>query len=174
MEEIWRDIKDHDGLYQVSNFGEIRSLNYRRTGRIKILKQFQDKKGYQNVDIKGKTTKVHRLVAETFIPNPENKPQVNHIDEDKTNNRVENLEWNTAKENNNHGTRVKRVSKKQINGKKSKQVLQFTLDGKFIKEWVSVSEIQRQLGFNQGFISNCCLGKYKQSYGFIWKYKGED
>lgn len=120
-------------------------------------------------DIKNKT--IHRLVAEAFIPNPLNLPQVNHKDEDKTNNRVENLEWCDSKYNTNYGTCVDRRSKKFINGKKSKIVLQYSLDLILIKEWPSVREIQRQFGYKQGHISECCRGELKTYKGYIWKYK---
>ena len=110
MEEIWRDIEGFEGLYQVSNFGRIKRVT---TG--KILKGDKNNDGYLRVKLYKNNTKsnksIHRLVAEAFIPNPENKPQVNHINEDKTNNSLDNsldnLEWMTAKENINHGTRNK-------------------------------------------------------------------
>ena len=163
--ETWIDIKDFDGLYQISNFGRVKNS-------VKIMRTWEDGYGYLQLhlckDGNKKTFKVHRLVAEAFIPNPDNKPQVNHIDENKTNNRVENLEWVWAKDNINHGTRNKRVGEKL-----SKQVLQFSIDGTFIKEWPSLREIEKQTGFNHGSISMCCLGKRKTAYGYIWKYKGE-
>lgn len=113
MEEIWKDIKGYEGKYQVSNYGSVKTLNYRRTGTARLLIPKNDK-GYLAVGLykngKRKMFLIHRLVAEAFIPNPENLPQVNHIDEDKTNNYVENLEWCTQSYNNNYGTRLKRVS----------------------------------------------------------------
>lgn len=117
---------------------------------------------------------VHRLVAEAFIPNPLNLPQVNHKNENKQDNRVENIEWISAIGNSNHGTRNSRISKNNTNGKLSKPVLQYSLDGKFIKEWSSVCEVQRQLGFHQSNISACCNGKRRYAHSFIWKYKGEE
>lgn len=175
--EIWRtpigkgEIYDN---YQVSNFGQILSLNYERTRKPKLLKTSKDKNGYLRVSLykNGKQNyfQIHRLVAETFLPNPNNLPQVNHIDENKENNRVDNLEWCTHEYNINYGTHNERISKAMTNGKLSKPVLQFSKSGEFIREWPSTRECGRN-GFNQGEVSKCCNGKRKTAYGFIWKYK---
>ena len=105
-EEIWKPIKEFEGYYEVSNMGRVRSLNYKRTGKEKILKNIEDYKGYLEVVLtkngKRKQFKVHRLVAEAFIPNPENKPCIDHINTVKSDNRVENLRWVTYKENSNN------------------------------------------------------------------------
>lgn len=174
MGEIFKDIKDLEGKYQVSNFGNVLSLNYGRTGKPKLLKPLTEGGGYLFVNLckngKKKMFKIHRLVAETFLENPDNLPQVNHKDEDKTNNRVDNLEWCDNKYNCNYGTRIERIVKKQTNRNKSKKVLQFTLDGKFIREWPSTAECERN-GFNSGHVSSCCNGKEKSHKGFLWKYK---
>lgn len=165
MKEIWLPINGYEGLYEVSSFGRVRSLNYSRTGQTRILVSAQKKNGYLQVGLfknrKRKNYKVHRLVAEAFIPNWFDDKQVNHIDEDKTNNRVENLEWCSAKYNINYGTR---------NEKLSKIVLQFSKTGEFIKEWSSIMEAERN-GFNNGNIVSCCRGKRKSHKGFIWRYK---
>ena len=178
MIEIWKDIKDYEELYQVSNFGRILSLNYRRTGKIRILKGLKDKDGYLNVCLckngKTKRAKIHRLVAQTFLPNPLNLPQVNHKDEDKTNNFVGtpendykdgNLEWKSHRDNLNHGTHNERMAKT-----KSKPVLQLSLDGELIREYPSVAECGRN-GFNRGHVAACCRGEEKTHKGFRWKYK---
>lgn len=172
MEE-WRDIKGYENLYQISSRGRVRSLNYNKTGKIKLLKPAKKNNGYLNVvlhkDGKMKNYLVHRLVAEAFIPNPDNLPEINHkSEEDKTDNRVECLEWCDRRYNCNYGTRNQRVAEKR-----SKPVLQYDKQGNFIKKWASTREVERQLGFNQGNVSACCRGEHKQMYGYIWKYKEE-
>ena len=172
IEEKWKDIKGFEGHYQVSDKGRVKSVKF---GKERILSIRRSKFGYLLVNLwknhKMKTFKIHRLVAQAFLPNQNNLPQVNHKDEDKTNNYVENLEWCTVKYNNIFGTRLKRVSVKATNGKCSKKVLQYTLDGKFVKEWKSTHDVERNLGYAQTNISSCCLGKYKSAYGYVWKYK---
>ena len=174
IEEIFKDVKGYEGLYQVSNFGRLMNLNFRGTGKNKFMKPSKNSKGYFQVHLskngKRKMFQVHRLVAEAFIPNPENLPQVNHKDEDKTNNSVENLEYCTNKYNINYGTRTLRANKTLTNGKCSKRVLQFTLSGEFIREWSSTKECGRN-GFNQGNVAACCRGERNFHKGYIWKYK---
>lgn len=164
MEE-WRNIEGYND-YQVSNYGRIKSLKY---GKERILKPHKDNHGYLHLILykngKGLTYKVHRLVAQAFIDNTDNLPMVNHKDENPLNNSVDNLEWCNCKYNINYGTRNKRHSEKM-----KKTVYQYTLDGKFIKEWESLISVYEQLGFSYGHISKCCLGKRKTAYGYIWKY----
>ena len=162
MSEEWRDVVGYEGLYQVSSMGRVKSFKWNKE---RFLKPSMDKDGYLLVTLcaggKRKTLKVHRLVCEAFHENPGNKPQVNHINEIKTDNRACNLEWCTCKQNVNHGSRNERVSK---------PVGQYSLDGKLIKLWPSTMEAERQAGFSQGNISQAANGKYKQAYGCIWKY----
>lgn len=167
--EIWRDIEGYEGLYQVSDQGRVKSLGHKLRKSERILKPVVRHDGYQVVGLyaggKPKTLKVHRLVCQAFHENPENKPQVNHINEIKTDNRASNLEWATARENSNFGTRTERLGKAQ-----SKPVGQWTKEGELVKIWPSTIEVQKQTGFSQGSISKVANGKRKQAYGFIWKY----
>ena len=182
--EEFRDIKDYEGLYQISNYGRVYSLISK-----KFLKFWIDRYGYLHVDLhkngKKKSFQVHRLVATAFIENPLNLPQVNHKSEIKTDNRVENLEWCDHTYNNNYGTRTERMmqhpnwkatretSLKAAIEKCSKVVLQFTLNGEFVKEYSSTCEASRQTNINQSNISQCCRGNKKYSHvgGFVWRYK---
>ena len=181
--EIWKDYKDYEGLYQASNLGRMRSLDtYRkdRNGSVKfykgrILKPITVGNGYLKVTLyknnKQKPYYIHRLVAEVFIPNPENLPEVNHKDENKLNNNAENLEWCDREYNCNFGTRNERVIAKNTNGKCSKPVLQYTLNGEFVREWESAKQAEREGGFISTNICMCCKGKIKKHKDFIWKYK---
>jgi len=166
--EIWRDIEGYEGLYQVSSEGRVKSLKRKRRKNERILKPSSDR-GYLYVDLcaggKRKRHKVHRLVCKAFHENPENKPEVNHINEKASDNRACNLEWCTRKENCNHGTRTERSAKTQ-----SKPVGQYTRDGELIKIWPSVRGTERKTGFSHCYISQAANGKCKQAYGFIWKY----
>lgn len=174
--EIWKDIKGYEGLYQVSNLDRVKRLNYNQTDKERIMKPIKHSSGYLQIILfkngKMKHMYVHRLVALHFIPNPE----VNHKDENKLNNHVSNLEWCTHSYNNLYGTRIERISNKLINGKQSKPVLQYDLDGNLIKEWESTAECGRN-SYNKSSISKCCRGveHYKTAYDYIWRYKnGED
>lgn len=179
--EIWKDIPNYEGIYQASNMGRIKSLEridalgYRL--KEKILKPTINHKGYYKVPLyknsKVKKYSVHRLVYEAFNGQIPEGLQVNHINEIKTDNRLENLNLMTCKENINYGTGIERSAKKRINGKKSKPVLQFTLEDILIKEYPSIKQVERELGFDQSHICACCNGKYKQAYGYKWKYAKE-
>ena len=163
LEEIWKDIEGYEGLYQVSSWGRVKNS---RTGR--VLKSGKDMYGYLFVNLykNGKRTnyKVHRLVAQAFIPNPQNKPQVNHIDEDKENNYVENLEWSTAKENNNHGEHNSRVAK-------ANSIPIICVETGV--EYISATDCAIQMGLYQQNINKVLKGKYKTTGGYTFKYKGE-
>lgn len=185
MEEIWKDIKDYEGLYQVSNLGRVKSLerldNINHLVKEKILNPKEHTDGHLFVGLfkngKGINCKVHILVAKHFIPNVENKPLVHHIDKNKLNNNVDNLMWCTQKQHKElHPEIYEAISKA-----KSISINQYDLQGKLIREWKSSAEIQRELGFRKTNILYCCKGGYfshkrnkwvntTQAYGFIWKY----
>ena len=193
MLEIWRtaiyDGEIYEGLYQVSNLGRFKNLNYRNTGKAELLNPGTNKDGYLQVCLSKngeyKMCLVHRLIAETFLPNPDNLPQVNHkidtkegkkinmviFNEDGTVNKERTtIEWVTSKENNDYGTRNERVAKANTNGIRSKPVLQLSLTGDLIREWPSVGECGRN-GFNKGAVAACCRGEKPQYKGFRWEYK---
>ena len=186
MEEIWRDIKNYEGLYQVSNLGRVKSLSryirHWRGGLLfregRIMTPRVNKYGYLQLSLnkngKYKTFTVHQLVAKAFVPNPNKFPAVNHIDENKTNNIVDNLEWCENKYNCNYGTRNKRIKYYQKNDtKKSKPILQYSLTGEFIKEYPSIHEANRQTGIDRKSIMSVCkqIKNHKTAGGYVWKYK---
>ena len=175
-------IKDYEGLYSVTKEGCVYS---HITG--KFLKPNKMKTGYLSVELwKNRTNKrvlIHRLVAQAFIPNPNNYPQVNHKDEDKQNNSVENLEWCTSKYNLNYGnTQLRKSTNRKITDKvrsagrrnallKSKPVLQFSKTGEFIAHYESAMHAERVLGVRHTHVSEVCLGKRKTANGYKWKYE---
>lgn len=185
--EIWKDIDGYEGKYQVSNLGRIKSLKDRYGNTIeKILKPGKIKNGYLIVILckngTKKTSKVHRLVANAFIPNTNNFRCVNHKDENKENNCVENLEWCTYQYNNTYRNlqqrRVANIDWKNIGRKNaeklSKKVYQYSLDGELIKIWKSTSECHKNK-FDSGHVSACCRNCYLREgnnvyKGYIWSY----
>lgn len=186
VKEIWKDVVGYEGLYQVSNLGNIKSLdkyvntkgNKLKLHKGKILKPKKRPRGYLEVslykDRKPKSIQIHRLVAIAFIPNPENKPHINHkkpVTEEFCDNSVNNLEWCTPKENMIYAFKCGRVNAKGKDSVSSKTVLQYDLNGNFIREWDCTMDIQRELGFANTDISGCCLGKRKTAYGYKWRYK---
>lgn len=181
--EIWKDCKGYEGRYQISNLGRVKSLEKIRTAfnkityiqKEKILKGMIDKDGYAIVklrtkDGKSKLEKVHRLVAIAFIPNPENKPQVNHKDENKQNNHVENLEWCDAKYNNNYGSHLKNQSAVQTNNSK-KSIKVVCVETGII--YPSMKEAQRQTGIFDSSISKVCRHQQETARGYHWEYYKE-
>lgn len=176
--EKWKEIPGSKGKYQVSSNGYVKSLNYNKTGKEKIMKSSSNAKGYQflhlYLDGERKTVLVHRLVWEVFNgPIPENM-QIGHLNENNKDNRLENLKLMTASENNNWGTRTKKASSTLTNHKRlSKPVLQYDLNGNFIRRWPSVIEVERELGYSNAAIGACCRGaKYCHTcHGYKWKYE---
>lgn len=170
-EEFWKDIRGYEG-YQVSNFGRVRSADridrYGRSYTGKILEPCTDNLGYVHITLhnngKRKTVRVHRLVAEAFIENSHNYKFVNHKDENKQNNVVDNLEWCSAKYNCNYGNRMSRIKDKLNFG-----VIQLTKDGKEIRRWNSIKEATDTLKIRN--ISQVCQGKRNQAGGYLWEYE---
>lgn len=171
--EEWKSIDGFEDFYEVSNFGNVRSLNYHNWGIIKNLTPVIDRYGYKRVCLcmngKQYNRVIHRMVATAFLENPNGFPQINHINEIKTDNRVENLEWCTAKENASYGSRNKRMARSKKN-KNCKSVIQMDLSGSEIRRWVSFAEINRVLGYDVGFLARCCKGRSKTAYGYKWQY----
>ena len=184
--EIWKDIENYEGLYQVSNLGRVRSLErdvYYSNGAVhhvdeKILVPALNRGGYSQINLhkngKMKREYVHRLVAMAFIPNPENKPQVNHKDEVKSNNAVENLEWCTSVYNINYGTGIARAVQNRMypkfgNHPNAKPVFCEELNKKFD----SIRRAQEELGININCIVSACKGKIKTAGGFHWRYAND-
>lgn len=169
MEEHWKDIQGYEGLYMVSDMGRVKNS---KSGRIRKLQTY--KTGYVYVHLRNREISeyptVHMLVAEAFIPNPENKPEVHHINEDKSDNRVENLMWVTKEEH----AALHKDKYDKIADMSSIPVYQYTLDGEFVREWKSAEEIQRQLGYKHGNIWACCNGIYASSNNYQWSYTKHD
>lgn len=182
IQEEWRPIKGYEGLYEVSNFGRVKSLQRNSKGKNnsirilkeKIIKPSKNKEGYLVVCLcnngKLKIKRVHRLVAETFIPNPYGYKEVNHKGENPSKNYVWQLEWCDSKYNSNYGTRNIRIGRNNINGKCSKPVLQYLLNEELVNTFPSIKEVERLLGFSNAHIIECCKGKRKSAYGYIWRY----
>jgi hypothetical protein len=178
MREIFTDIEGFEGKYQVSNLGNVKSLNYIGTKRAKNLKPVKHHLGYMIVKLGAKKwCMVHTLVAKAFIPNPENKCFVNHIDGNKANNKVTNLEWVTSKENMNHAISTGLRNPHKNNHPKGKDVvnsrpiLQFTKDGRFIKKWDCMSDAARFIGCSPCMLVNNASGRTKSAHGYVWKYQ---
>ena len=185
--EIWKDIEGFEGRYQVSNLGRVKSLErtvwdnrgYYKTVSEKILKPQKKGNGYLQVQLsqdgKEKWYLVHRLVAIAFLPNPNNLPQVNHISEDKLDNRVSNLEWVTCKENTNHGTGIKRRSEKRRNDPRtSKPIIGIDKITGLIVDFPSIKEASRQLSINKANITSCLKSRCKSAGGYVWYYADAD
>lgn len=181
MKEEWKDIDGYEGLYQVSNLGRIKSIPHVvKTWRGSFISKeivrtlAKDRNGYLMIYLckngKKKYHSVHRIVAKAFVANPHNYSVVNHINEDKSDNRVENLEWCDAKYNINYGTCIERRAEKQKNNHGAMPVAQIDLNGKVIARFPSISEVGRILGLNIRSISKCCKGGQKTAYGYKWSY----
>lgn len=167
MIEEWRDIEGYSGRYQISNLGNVRTNDFNHSGKMRLMRIATGTRGYKQICLtknnKRSTKRIHRLVAEAFIPNPHNYPTVNHIDENKSNNRSDNLEWCSFEYNTKYGTRTERTGN---------PVLQMTMNGEVIGTYVSSKEAERQVGVDHTHILNCCHGKKHciSAGGFKWKF----
>lgn len=182
MKEIWKDIKNYEGLYQVSNLGRVRSLDFQCWNGVAfwlkkggVLVPRLTKSGYCRVQLKGKDFYIHRLVAEHFLSNPNNFNQVNHKDEDKNNNSVTNLEWCSQKYNNCYGTRLERIASKHrgrmIN---NKEIYQLSLDGEILQEYPSAMIAASVVNVDNSSICKVANGRLKTAGGFKWRWKRGD
>ena len=190
--EIWKDIEGYEGLYQVSNLGNVRSLDrikkqfnhngiatIRYKGKL-LKKRIQKGTGYNTITLydnnsNPKIKSVHRLVAETFIPHPNNYPVINHKDGNKLNNEVDNLEWCTISYNVKHAYKIGLAKVKKLYGKenpKAKKVKQYDLENNFIKLWHSIIDASKELKIDSSSITAVCRNKRKTAGGYIWKYEG--
>lgn len=196
--ERWYGVKGYEGLYQYSNFGNVKTVErivqfgkQKRIVKERILNQCTNR-GYKQVILSKngveKTLKVHRIVAEGLIPNPDNKPEVDHKDTHRDNNCVWNLRWVTKKENSNNPISKQHNSERQKGEKSvlysktgkqhhsSKPVLQFDLDGNFIKEWECAMQVQREIGIKFGNVCDCCrhYPHRNTAGGYKWEFKNNN
>lgn len=194
MDEVWKPVVGYEGLYEVSNLGNIRGVD-RVRHIVQANRQYDifikgkpiipqaRRHGYLSVWLyghggrskrTGKQFSVHRLVAEAFVPNPNGYLEVNHKDESKTNNRAENLEWCDHVQNSNYGTRPKRIGDMHRNGKRSKPIAQYTRDGNLLRVFPSLHEAERN-GYSASNICRCAQSHhaYSHAYGYLWRYVSE-
>lgn len=173
MKEIWKEINGYGGVYLVSNLGRVKSLWHKKIQKERIMKPHIDN-GYMRVCLRKEgrpsSERVHRLVAMAFVENPDGKPEVNHIDGNKINNNATNLEWVTHTENIRHAFTHGLVPRpKGSDHYKTRTILQFDLDGNFIKRWNGTGEIKRELGLWHSGVCACIKNKLSKSGGYVWK-----
>lgn len=196
MAELWKDVKGYEGIYQVSSLGRVKALQKSYTdslGRNIVRKEHilatheSAQTGYPQLNLskdgEAKTVSVHRLVAEAFIPNPNNLPCINHKDESRNNNCVDNLEWCSYLYNNQYGTARERARAKIIeywethtavgHDMPSTPVIQYTLNGEIVRKYKSINDAERTIGVVNGGIGQCCNRKLHTAYGFIWRFEGD-
>lgn len=175
MIEVWKDIEGYEGIYMVSNLGRVKSLGNKSNHKTDVILK-QSTQRYKRVTlydgVKRKSYMVHRLVAKAFIPNESNKSEVNHIDCDKFNNSVENLEWVTRQENHKHKCENGLNNTKNAVNKTKKKIVLVDEKGNILNTFESMSEASRLLNLSISNISRVCSGKLKDTKGYIFKIKG--
>lgn len=177
---MWAQIQGYEGLYEVSDSGDVRSMNYNHTGEPRILTPKKHSSGYNTVVLcknsEKKNKSIHILVAQAFVDNPDSKPQVNHKDGNKENNNANNLEWVTASENIHHSFEVlgKQSPNKGRFGEShyaSVRISQYSLTGHFVKQWNCISDAAREIGCQPSQIINNIKGRSKTCRGYMWRYE---
>lgn len=186
MQEIWKDINEFEGYYMISSYGRVKSvirtvkscdrIGGYRTVNERIMSTRIDKYGYLTVKLNKdghfKHCTIHRLLAQAFIPNPNNLPSINHKDENKLNSTISNLEWCSVQYNNLYNHRQEKIAiKLRENNKTGKAILQFDACGNIINEFSSLRDLNRKLGVSRTEVRNCCIGNRSSYHGCMWKYK---
>lgn len=164
MKEIWKSVNGYEGLYEISNLGKVKSLKRNKILKANIISEYKHVTLYKNGN--AKIFKIHRLVAENYIDNPNKLECVNHKDENKINNNVNNLEWCTKKYNCNYGKRNEKMSKK----KSKYKIVQKNKEGLIIKIWQNIWDLEHSTTYNKQNIRLCCQNKHKTAYGYKWEY----
>lgn len=176
MSEVWKDITGYCGKYQISNLGRIRSLRYNGGNHIKVMSPNDNGHGYLSVALcdgfgKRRIFYVHRLVAEAFLDNPDNLPQVNHLDHNRKNNNVHNLEWCSIRDNLLYGTTHERAANTMRETSPTrKPVAQYSLSGDFIRTFRSINDAERETGIRASGISLCCNNKLRKTGGYVFSF----
>ena len=176
MEE-WRDVIGYEGLYEVSNLGNVRSCEHFTNGHHLMSRVLRQNLSNRYLHVKlyksqaKRSLRVHRLVAMAFVPNPDDKPQVNHIDGNRFNNSASNLEWCTSSENMIHAIKTGLFEPSTESTKK--KVLQLDMNGNIVNEWDSMTDAAKALGLQVSNISHCCSGRIRQTGGFKWRRSSE-
>ena len=180
MKEVWKDIKGYEGYYKISNKGKVKSLKRKGNWKERILKPQKDMYGYLRVNLtkngKAKPKAIHRLLAESFIPNPKELPTVDQINRNKLDNRIENLRWASYSLQNSNkiaGRSIQNLKSYSLRGRKnpkSKAVIQYDLNHDYINKFSGIREAERITGIASINISRCCNNKAKRAGGFIWKF----
>ena len=192
MNEIWKSIQGYEGKYEISNLGNVRSVDrfiinskgIKHFRKSQLIKPVISHRGYVRVGLRNlgkKMFSVHRLVGIAFLLNPENKPMINHIDGNKQNNFVGNLEWVTQSENEKHAHEMGLKPKPQAhkgkfgkNNKSSKPIIQYDKYGNIVAEYFSITEAANKNKFDNSHIGKACKGKLKTAYNYIWKFKNKN